>query len=98
MHSADPSYKVSPNGLMYAKQYLRRSLLAKMLTEILETRVMVKQGMKTAKGDKVSIKPMMFASFVNRSFTGVAASAECSPTWSQTHGRGYCCSCHRDNE
>ncbi|GHJ88161.1 hypothetical protein NliqN6_4563 [Naganishia liquefaciens] len=43
---------ISPNGIIYAKQHLRRSLLAKMLTEILDTRVMVKQGMKTAKGDK----------------------------------------------
>lgn len=50
-----PYRKVSPNGLIYAKQHLRRSLLAKMLSEILDTRVMVKQGMKAAKGDKVSI-------------------------------------------
>jgi DNA polymerase zeta len=47
-------FSVSPNGIIYAKQHLRRSLLAKMLSEILDTRVMVKQGMKAAKGDKVS--------------------------------------------
>lgn len=38
---------------MYAKTSVRKSLLAKMLEELLETRVMVKQAMKSAKGDKV---------------------------------------------
>ncbi|KAJ5572550.1 hypothetical protein N7450_009534 [Penicillium hetheringtonii] len=44
---------ISPNGMMYAKQEVRKSLLAKMLTEILETRVMVKTGMKTDKDDEI---------------------------------------------
>lgn len=44
---------ISPNGMMYAKQEVRQSLLAKMLSEILETRVMVKNGMKADKDDKV---------------------------------------------
>ncbi|KAL6409818.1 DNA polymerase zeta subunit [Ilyonectria robusta] len=43
---------IAPNGMMYAKSEIRKSLLAKMLTEILETRVMVKSGMKQDKGDK----------------------------------------------
>ncbi|KAI0385004.1 hypothetical protein F5Y04DRAFT_203542 [Hypomontagnella monticulosa] len=43
---------VSPNGMMYCKAEVRKSLLAKMLTEILETRVMVKSGMKQDKDDK----------------------------------------------
>ncbi|KAJ5538291.1 hypothetical protein N7494_007770 [Penicillium frequentans] len=43
---------ISPNGMMYAKQEVRQSLLAKMLTEILETRVMVKSGMKADKDDR----------------------------------------------
>lgn len=43
---------IAPNGMMYAKVEIRKSLLAKMLTEILETRVMVKSGMKQDKGDK----------------------------------------------
>jgi DNA polymerase zeta len=43
---------IAPNGMMYAKQEIRKSLLAKMLTEILETRVMVKSGMKKDKDDK----------------------------------------------
>ncbi|OQD83288.1 hypothetical protein PENANT_c017G06835 [Penicillium antarcticum] len=44
---------IAPNGMMYAKQEARQSLLAKMLSEILETRLMVKNGMKADKDDKV---------------------------------------------
>ncbi|KAK4232294.1 hypothetical protein QBC38DRAFT_352795 [Podospora fimiseda] len=43
---------IAPNGVMYTKPEVRKSLLAKMLTEILETRVMVKSGMKHDKDDK----------------------------------------------
>ena len=43
---------IAPNGIMYAKPHIRKSLLAKMLAEILETRVMVKSGMKVDKEDK----------------------------------------------
>ncbi|KAF8308894.1 hypothetical protein DL93DRAFT_2100396 [Clavulina sp. PMI_390] len=45
---------VAPNGIVYAKPTVRKSLLAKMLEELLETRVMVKQAMKTWKEDKAS--------------------------------------------
>ncbi|UPK90766.1 hypothetical protein LCI18_001701 [Fusarium solani-melongenae] len=44
---------IAPNGMMFVKTEIRKSLLAKMLTEILETRVMVKSGMKQDKDDKV---------------------------------------------
>ncbi|KAL9030350.1 MAG: hypothetical protein Q9196_001525 [Gyalolechia fulgens] len=43
---------VAPNGIIYVKPDVRKSLLAKMLGEILETRVMVKSGMKVDKDDK----------------------------------------------
>lgn len=43
---------IAPNGIIYAKPGIRKSLLAKMLGEILETRVMVKGGMKVEKDDK----------------------------------------------
>ncbi|PSN70266.1 hypothetical protein BS50DRAFT_571548 [Corynespora cassiicola Philippines] len=43
---------IAPNGMMYVKPEMRKSLLAKMLGEILETRVMVKSGMKADKDDK----------------------------------------------
>ncbi len=40
--------------MMYVKQTVRRGLLGRMLTELLDTRVMVKQAMKGAKDDKVT--------------------------------------------
>lgn len=43
---------IAPNGIMYVKPEMRKSLIAKMLGEILETRVMVKSGMKVDKEDK----------------------------------------------
>ena len=43
---------IAPNGMMYVKAEIRKSLLAKMLTEILETRLMVKAGMKQDKDDR----------------------------------------------
>lgn len=43
---------IAPNGMMYVRPEMRKSLLAKMLGELLETRVMVKSGMKTDKEDK----------------------------------------------
>lgn len=43
---------IAPNGMMYVKPEIRKSLLAKMLTEILETRLMVKSGMKQDKDDR----------------------------------------------
>jgi len=43
---------IAPNGIMYVRPELRKSLLAKMLGEILETRVMVKSGMKLDRDDK----------------------------------------------
>ncbi|KAK1995701.1 DNA polymerase family B [Colletotrichum falcatum] len=43
---------ITPNGMMFARPEIRKSLLAKMLGEILETRVMVKSGMKQDKDDK----------------------------------------------
>ncbi|TAQ90761.1 hypothetical protein B7494_g937 [Chlorociboria aeruginascens] len=43
---------IAPNGMMYTKPEIRKSLLAKMLGEILETRIMVKSGMKLDKDDR----------------------------------------------
>ncbi|KAI4127173.1 MAG: hypothetical protein LQ338_003350 [Usnochroma carphineum] len=44
---------IAPNGMIYVKPDVRKSLLAKMLGEILETRVMVKSGMKVDRDDKM---------------------------------------------
>ncbi|CUA77435.1 DNA polymerase zeta subunit [Rhizoctonia solani] len=43
---------VAANGMAYAKRNVREGLLGRMLTELLDTRVMVKQAMKSAKGDR----------------------------------------------
>ncbi|KAF8846392.1 hypothetical protein BDN67DRAFT_940224 [Paxillus ammoniavirescens] len=43
---------IAPNGIMYVKPIVRQGLLGRMLTELLDTRVMVKHAMKSAKGDK----------------------------------------------
>ncbi|KAI5284072.1 DNA polymerase zeta, partial [Ascosphaera aggregata] len=43
---------IAPNGILYAKPNVRKSLLARMLAEILETRVMVKNSMKEHRDDK----------------------------------------------
>jgi len=43
---------------MYISQTIRKSLLAKMLTEVLDTQVMVKNGMKHDKNDKALQKPL----------------------------------------
>jgi DNA polymerase zeta len=48
---------VAPNGIMYVKPTVRKGLLARMLVELLETRVMVKHAMKRTKGDKVIRHP-----------------------------------------
>lgn len=39
---------------MYVKPKVRKGLLGRMLAELLDTRVMVKQAMKSVSGDKVS--------------------------------------------
>ncbi|KDQ63750.1 hypothetical protein JAAARDRAFT_53942 [Jaapia argillacea MUCL 33604] len=44
---------VAPNGILYVKPEVRKGLLGRMLTELLDTRIMVKQAMKSAKGDKL---------------------------------------------
>ncbi|KAJ7900356.1 hypothetical protein B0H14DRAFT_3104499 [Mycena olivaceomarginata] len=43
---------VSPTGYMFVKPEVRKGLLGRMLVELLETRVMVKQAMKGVKNDK----------------------------------------------
>lgn len=40
--------------MMYVNHDVRRGLLGRMLTELLNTRVMVKQAMKGVKSDKVN--------------------------------------------
>ncbi|XP_005990940.1 DNA polymerase zeta catalytic subunit isoform X2 [Latimeria chalumnae] len=47
---------VSPNGIAFVKQSVRKGVLPSMLEEILKTRIMVKQSMKAHKDDKALIR------------------------------------------
>ncbi|KAI8587099.1 DNA polymerase zeta catalytic subunit [Geranomyces variabilis] len=47
---------VSPNGVAFLKKEVRMGTLRRMLTEILDTRVMVKQSMKLYKTDKALLR------------------------------------------
>ncbi|KAI9332155.1 hypothetical protein DFJ73DRAFT_856131 [Zopfochytrium polystomum] len=47
---------VSPNGLAFVKPSIRRGVLGRMLTEILDTRFMIKEAMKTYKNDKALLR------------------------------------------
>ncbi|EEB91622.1 hypothetical protein MPER_09992, partial [Moniliophthora perniciosa FA553] len=49
---------VSPNGLIFVKSRVRQGLLPRMLTELLDTRVMVKTAMKGVKSDKILTRIM----------------------------------------
>lgn len=85
---------VAANGIVYAKPAIRKSLLAKMLEELLETRVMIKQAMKTAKSDKVrvSICVTLSLSSANQHKStpvGYSQSSGCSTAQFKVH-----CECH----
>jgi DNA polymerase elongation subunit (family B) len=43
---------VAPNGVVFVKPYIRQGLLGKMVSELLETRVMIKQSMKLHKNSR----------------------------------------------
>ncbi|KAK2461909.1 hypothetical protein APHAL10511_006372 [Amanita phalloides] len=58
LHTLRKHIQIAPNGVMYAKPIVRAGLLRRMLTELLETRVMVKQAMKTAKNNKSLLKTL----------------------------------------
>jgi DNA polymerase zeta len=62
-------FTVAPNGIMYVKPEVRRGLLGRMLTELLDTRVMVKQAMKRAHDNKVRIAKLSYSSTSNLSLS-----------------------------
>lgn len=47
---------ISPNGIVFVKHYIRKGVLGRMLTEMLETRVMIKNAMKIHKHDKAVVR------------------------------------------
>ncbi|BGP44636.1 DNA polymerase zeta [Rhodotorula kratochvilovae] len=56
LHLLKDEITISPNGMMFAKEHIRKSLLAKMVGELLDTRVMVKGSMKAVAADKALTK------------------------------------------
>lgn len=70
---------------MFVKPVLRRSLLAKMLSELLSTRVMVKNSMKLIKNDKVKFSVTLWKRFADRS-QGANASLQCPSTGLEAFG------------
>lgn len=69
---------------MFVKPEVRKGLLARMLTELLDTRVMVKQAMKGAKNNKVN--PLFPCGHCHSyEFEGAAEDSERSATWPQVH-------------
>ena len=58
MHEVKDDIEIAPNGLLYVRDKRRKSLLAKMLHDLLETRAMVKEGMKLCKNDRAAQKLM----------------------------------------
>ncbi|GAA6018210.1 hypothetical protein JCM11491_005634 [Sporobolomyces phaffii] len=56
LHLLKDEINISPNGMMFLKPEVRKSLLAKMLSELLDTRVMVKSSMKAVASDRALTK------------------------------------------
>ncbi|GAA5888955.1 hypothetical protein JCM16303_004683 [Sporobolomyces ruberrimus] len=56
LHLLKDEINISPNGMMFLKPEVRKSLLAKMLSELLDTRVMVKGSMKAVASDRALTK------------------------------------------
>ena len=74
--------------MIFVKPAVRKSLLAKMLGEILDTRVMVKHAMKGSRSDKVRDSSFATIYTTNKRLV-IAPTTERSSAWSQTHGREY---------
>ncbi|GAA98029.1 uncharacterized protein L969DRAFT_93351 [Mixia osmundae IAM 14324] len=72
---------VSPNGFVFVKPHVRKSLLSKMLSEILDTRFMIKKSMKLVKDDKALTK-MMNARQLGLKFIANVTYGYCSATFS----------------
>ncbi|KAI8815501.1 hypothetical protein BJ742DRAFT_18942 [Cladochytrium replicatum] len=72
---------VSPNGMVFVKPHIRQGVIPRMLSEILETRVMLKQSMKHYKDEKYLYRildarqlGMKFIANVTYGYTGASFS------------------------
>ena len=69
---------VAPNGMIYVKAEIRRGLLGRMLTELLDTRIMVKEALKASKDNKVRFSSH-FNTLSPNSREGATEDFRCSP-------------------
>lgn len=74
---------------MFVKPQIRRSLISKMLTEILDTRVMVKKSMKLIDADDVASNPCSSIAhhviWLILRFIGTLEDPECEATRPEVH-------------
>jgi hypothetical protein len=70
---------------MFVKPEVRKSLLAKMLNELLDTRVMVKSSMKSVADDRVCFlrRPRVRFNLITVYFAGPYQTTQCSSTRTQ---------------
>ena len=55
----DSDVTIAPNGVIYAKTSVRKSTLSKMLTDILDIRVMIKKTMNEINGDNSTLRRLL---------------------------------------
>jgi DNA polymerase elongation subunit (family B) len=70
---------------MYVKPEVRRGLLGRMLTELLDTRVMVKQAMKRAHDNKVSMAHFFFLQGPQLFPPDPDQDTRRTPAWTEVH-------------
>ncbi|KAM3163741.1 DNA polymerase [Lachancea thermotolerans] len=59
LHELEDHLTISPNGVMYLKESVRKSMLAKMLTDILHTRLMIKATMSDLKSKNETVAKLL---------------------------------------
>lgn len=65
---------------MYAKPHVREGLLGRMLVELLDTRVMVKQAMKAVKSDKAHLNSFQSSAVFTKLPIGPNSRSQRAPT------------------
>ncbi len=73
---------------MYVKPEVRKGLLGRMLTELLDTRVMVKQAMKRVRDNKVGVTELELELLSQTKCSlGVKQNPRCAPIRTQVHSQ-----------
>jgi hypothetical protein len=71
---------------MYVKPEVRKGLLGRMLTELLDTRVMVKQAMKRVRDNKVRVTELEILQKTKCSL-GTDQNPRCAPIRAEVHSQ-----------